>query len=291
MQLSLNAVKLTIATALLSLISFSASANDFCQQNLLPILKQAYPTATALTNNDGEPYQLQLHDEYKRSIDLGFSSQAVCKVWPSKPELTLLAVKLDYYEEEQLGWAASTADLEILVVDTKSKQILARQLLVDALFSDAISVDSIALDTARYHLNDHITAFGVTVKRSSHSGPNPYNSKTLSLFQFDATQPQGKQISLLVDSLIVNQFGGESDTTCAGEFWRTKRIVIINNAKQQAPNLSPLTVKTQVKHFRSTREEDSFDCIDSTIDIKKETTTLRFDGTQYPVAKEMRYHF
>ena len=285
-------MKLLLSLSVL-LLSFTANADDFCQQNLLPILKQAYPAATVLTSDDnaGEAYRLELNDEYKRAVDLGYSTQALCKVWPAKPELTLLAIKLDHFEEEPQGWAAATADLEILVVSTQSKQILARLVQPDALFSDAIIVDYIALDTPRYHLNDNITAFGVTVKRSSRSSPNPYNSKALSLFQFNDNQMADKKISLLVDNLVVSQFGGESDTHCAGEFWQTKRILIIDKAQEKAPNLSPITVKTQIKHYRSVYDGESTECIDQTIDIKKQSSKLHFDGTHYPVPANIQYHF
>lgn len=274
------------------LLSFTANASDFCQQNLLPILKQAYPTATILTNDDdGEAYRLELNDEHKRTVDLGYSTQAICKVWPTQPDLTLLAIKLDHFEEEPQGWAASTSDLEILVVSTQSKQVLARLVQPDALFSDAIIVDYIALDTARYHLNNNITSFGVTVKRSSRSSPNPYNSKALNLFQFNDNQIADKKISLLVDNLLVSQFSGESDTYCAGEFWQTKRILIIDKAQEKAPNLSPITVKTQIKHYRSVYDGESMECIDQTIDIKKQSSKLHFDGIQYPVPANIQYNF
>ena len=85
-------------------LSFTANADDFCQQNLLTILKQAYPAATVLTSVDnGEAYRLELNDEYKRAVDLGYSTQKICKVWPAKPELTLLAIKLDHFEKEPQG--------------------------------------------------------------------------------------------------------------------------------------------------------------------------------------------
>ena len=262
---------------LVPLCSFSTNANNFCQENMLPILKQAYPAASVITLNN-KVYRLELNDVKKRSVKLDGSYRAQCKVWPTKPELSLLAVIIDYDMKNPERWESPDADLEVFIVENKSKQILARLVQPYALSSDAIRVDSIAIDTARYHLNEKITAFGVTVNRSSRSSPNPYNSKALSLFQFS-----DNQISLLMDSLLVNVFGGETDTACVGEFWHTKRILIMDKAKEKSPNLSPIIVKTRIKHFSSVGVKGSYECIDQIIDIKNDKLTLYFDGGQYLV--------
>ena len=118
-----------------ALLSVMAQAQD-CREQLPQILKSAYPP--------GQHVSLE---------------EAACKVWPARPDLTLVAVPLPRAEHDGYG----ETDLELLVAGSTSGQVSVRKLLPGELDWDAVYVSGISFDTAPYWVSERRLAFGVRV--------------------------------------------------------------------------------------------------------------------------------
>ncbi|MGG5873531.1 hypothetical protein [Pseudomonas peli] len=199
--------RITFAAALCGLLMGGSARADDCQQHLPALLEQAYP---------GYAQGHLLDDErgtYRISTEL-----SICKVWPARPHLTLLAASLVRAEDDGHGYS----DLEVLVLDTVSQAIVARHVEPNLLDWDAIFVDGLEFDTAPYRLREGDLAFGLRIKRRNMSRPNPFYETSLSLYEL-----QSQRLRPVLSGLVMDSSGGEWDTRCAGEFSDTKGLLII----------------------------------------------------------------
>lgn len=197
----------TFAAALFGLLVVGLARADDCRQQLPAWLEEAYPG-----HAQGQP----LHDErgtYRISAEL-----RICKVWPARPHLTLLAVSLVRAEEDRHG----ESDLEVLVLDSVSQTIVARHVEPNLLDWDAIFVDGLELDTAPYRLREGDLAFGIRVMRRGSSRANPFYETTLNLYEL-----QEPHLRPLLNELVMESSWGEWDTRCTGEFSKTKGVLIV----------------------------------------------------------------
>src|SRR5690606_39558423 len=74
------------------------------------------------------------------------AEQSICKVWPARPQLTLLAMPRVRAEHDDYG----AADLELLVFDSARQRFLARLVAPNRLDWDAVFIDDLRLYTAPY---------------------------------------------------------------------------------------------------------------------------------------------
>lgn len=188
----------------------TAQADD-CRQQLPAWVEQAHP---------GHAQGLPLED--KRGAYRIASELSVCKVWPARPHLTLLALALVRAEDEGYG----ESDLQVLVLDTASQTIVARHMAPNLLDWDAIFVDGLAFDTAPYRLRDETLAFGVRVMRRGSSRANPLYETYLSLYEL-----QAQRLRPVLSGLRIDRSWGEWDTRCAGEFSDTQGLLIITEQR------------------------------------------------------------
>ena len=197
--------RLTIALGGLLLASL-AQADD-CRQQLPTWIEMAHPGHTA---------RQVLEDERGRyRVD---AEQSICKVWPARPELTLIAVPLVRTEHDSHG----ETDLEVLLLDSTRQDFVARLVEPNRLDWDAIYVTRLAFDTAPYRLRGDDLAFGLRISRENGSRVNPFSETQLHLYEFEA-----RRLRLLLGELPVALSWGEWDTNCTGEFSETKGVVII----------------------------------------------------------------
>jgi hypothetical protein len=199
--------RMTFAAALCGLLMVGLAQADDCRQQLPAWLEQAYPGQA-----QGQP----LHDErgnFRLSAEL-----SICKVWPARPHLTLLAVSLVRTEADGYG----ESDLEVLVLDNASRAIVARHIEPNLLGWDAIFVDGLEFDTAPYRLREGDLAFGIRVKRRNMSRPNPFYETSLNLYEL-----QAQHLRPVLNELVMDRSGGEWDTRCAGEFSATRGVLVI----------------------------------------------------------------
>lgn len=200
-------MKKTLTTALGCLLLASLAQADDCRQQLPTWIEIAHPGHTA---------SQVLEDERGRyRVD---AEQSICKVWPARPELTLIAVPLVRTEHDSHG----ETDLEVLLLDSARQDFVARLVEPNRLDWDAIYVTRLAFDTAPYRLRGDDLAFGLRISRENGSRVNPFNETQLHLYEFEA-----RRLRLLLGELPVALSWGEWDTNCTGEFSETKGVVII----------------------------------------------------------------
>lgn len=130
-----------------------------------------------------------------------------CNTWPARPDLTLLAIP----RLESHPLAETRGDVEMIIADTKSGNILARYVEKGIAFSDAIAFDGVDLDTGRYDIKSGQRAFGFRASYSHHSNVTLFNETVLWLYAFDE-----KAISPVLEGLTVRIGRGESDQNCTG---------------------------------------------------------------------------
>ncbi|WP_395505455.1 PA3715 family protein [Ectopseudomonas hydrolytica] len=195
-----------VFAACCGLLVTAAQADD-CRQQLPAWIEQAHP---------GHATGQVLQDERGRyRVDV---EQSICKVWPARPGLTLIAMPLVRAEHDSHG----EADLEVLVLDNARQTFLARLIEPNQLDWDAIYVDRLALDTAPYRLRGDDLAFGVRISRRNGSRMNPFAEAELTLYEL---QEQG--LRSLMGALVVESFGGERDDDCIASFGEAKGVLIV----------------------------------------------------------------
>lgn len=193
--------------ALGGLLLASLAQADDCRQQLPSWIEMAHPghaTGQALKDERGH---------YRVDV-----AQGVCKLWPARPGLTLIALPLVRAQHDDHG----EADLEVLVLDNARQTFLARLIEPNQLDWDAIYVDRLALDTAPYRLRGDDLAFGVRISRRNGSRMNPFSEAELTLYEL---HEQG--VRSLMGALVVESFGGERDDDCIASFGEAKGVLIV----------------------------------------------------------------
>ncbi|WP_131655611.1 hypothetical protein [Methylocucumis oryzae] len=142
-----------------------------------------------------------------------------CKQWPADPSLTIFV--LPYPHPLPIEPETTVYDVEIAVVNNASGKVVANSYQTDAWESDANKIDHVQIDTGRYQLATAIRGFGVRIHTTGSSKANPFYGEQLSLYMIK----NQRLINLL--GITVNDFTGEWDTNCAGEFEEFNRILIV----------------------------------------------------------------
>lgn len=254
-----------LALATLAGMAVLPTAAQACD-NLPALIEAAYPQAV----KDGEQYQIA--GDEKRAIT---PDAVACKVWPYKTAFTLLAVPL--VEADPAQPDEIKGDIEVIVVDTKLGKPLVRRMEKGMAYSDAISFGGVKLDTARYDIRSGERAFGVVTSSEGGSRPNPYSASALWLYRFD-----GRRLERVLDGLVIKQFRGETDTTCAGEFDETTRTLTV--LPEKANDYHNLRVDQSM--VEETVTEKNNDCVSAKKPAKTSEIVLSFkDGRYQPAEK------
>ncbi|WP_439617842.1 hypothetical protein [Shinella sp.] len=264
---------LTLAAGILAFSApvVLASQNE-CGTRSADIIRKAYPSAKSTSDGIFEVGG----ETIKLPTDSGDDTHAmICRIWPARPELTLVAVPLMREQSDD----GNEGDIELLVVDSDSLDLKARLRLPKLMSDDAVFVSGVAFDTARYHLAPGKTAFGLRLSLQGSSRPNPFGETALWLFLLDddALKP-------VLDNIVVAEGQGEWDTNCAGEFHDTARTLSMSRSAQRA--FADIVVSEKKTTTISTPDKDG-ECVD-----KKQTTIgeyrLRYEGASYCVPKELQ---
>ena len=202
--------------------------------------------------------------------------QVICKVWPARSELTLVAVPLPRAEHDGYG----ETDLELLVAGSASGQVSMRRLLPGALDWDAIYVSGIAFDTAPYWVSERRLAFGVRVSRNGSSRANPFFEQSLNLYVLD-----GDAIRPVLSDLVMAEGSGEWDTNCTGEWNDMKRTLAL--AEQAGPNGYNDIILREKRTF-SSAEVRGDECVSVDENRGQQRYRLTYDGERYVVPKELQ---
>lgn len=235
-----------------ALLAGMAQAQD-CREQLPQILASAYGAAP--------PVALE---------------QVICKVWPARSELTLVAVPLPRTEHDGYG----ETDLELLITDSQSNRVSTRALFPGALDWDAFYVSSIAFDTAPYRVTRGQLAFGVRITRRGSSRVNPFSVQSLDLFLLE----KGALRPLLRD-LPMEEGSGEWDSNCAGTWVDVTRTLAL--AEQPGPNgFHDLLLQEKSVFTRSENRASGCETVEES--QQRQRYRLTYDGERYVVPKELQ---
>lgn len=251
-----------------------AAGQSDCGGRAADIVRQAYPAATKTAD--------AAFDLAGTTITLPTDNGAdddphvlTCRVWPARPELTLVAVPLMTEQSDD----SNEGDIELLVVDSASFQVKQRLRLEGLMSDDAVHVSRIAFDTAPYQIARDELAFGLRIGLEGSSGPNPFGETTLWLFSMD-----GHGLRTVLDNIVVDENHGEWDTVCAGEFQATTRTLAIAPSSHAAFADLLVTEKT-TSTINKPEGNDECSSNDTTTTGKRR---IRYEGSGYRVPAELR---
>ncbi|PKP02222.1 MAG: hypothetical protein CVU11_12620 [Bacteroidetes bacterium HGW-Bacteroidetes-6] len=89
--------------------------------------------------------------------------------------------------------------------------------------SDAIVLTRFTIDTAPYQVSPDNRAFGIRTAYRGSSKANPYDYESISLFI-----QQGDSLKIILEDFVIEQYNGEWDTNCAGEFVNQRKVLILS---------------------------------------------------------------
>ncbi|WP_175252721.1 hypothetical protein [Pseudomonas sp. BMW13] len=253
-----------LAVGLAGLLTASVALADDCSAQLPGWLEQAHP---------GQAGGIWLQDE--RGAYRVDARQSICKVWPARPHLTLVAVPLLREEHDDHG----QSDLEVLLLDSARQDVVARLIEPNRLDWDAIFVDGIEFDTAPYRLRAQDLAFGVRIKRRNGSAPNPFHETELNLYELD-----GQQLRSVLSELVVQRSGGEWDTHCAGEFSESTGVVIIT---ERVGHVGYRDLQLRMSAIHSRSAEVAGDCQTVERSTQRSRYTIEYGDERYLLPIEL----
>ncbi|WP_434136777.1 hypothetical protein JQR88_23405 (plasmid) [Pseudomonas luteola] len=199
--------------------------------------------------------------------------QSVCKVWPARPDITLVAAALNRQGEE--GFI--TEDLEVLMIETTSNKVLARRYEPHRLDADTVRVEGLMFDTAPYALNDSTLAFGLRVSRKGLSRANPQYETALSLYV-----PNADTLIPVLENLQIEDSFGEWDTACAGEFSDATGTIAMG--KEVSHGYRSLVLRQKVHYTRQEAQSEE-ECISAEDTTDTYRYALVFNGNRYLIPK------
>jgi hypothetical protein len=167
-------------------------------------------------------------------------------------------------------------DCYVLIVDNATGKIRNKYYESNAWQSGVEILTEITIDTAPYLLQEKTRAFGIRVKYTGESRPNPYNTENLTLFV-----REGDQLKPVLKNFETRLFTGEWDTDCAGEFTEEQSILLM--AKTQTNGYFDLHVRSKITITRNYLDEHE-DCQESATATKAESM-LKFQHGKYVLVK------
>jgi len=216
--------------------------------------------------------------------DLGYrvagwdsDSYMLCKAMPDQPDASIVALAIQQKGTEEPGYQGTGLyDLDVSLVDTRSRRVQARSLQKAAFTSDAWRFNGVSIDTGRYRLARNVRAFGLRAGWSGSSRYSPAADTNLMLYVRD-----GKRLRQVL-GVAVYSVRGEYDDNCSGSSSTLERTIDI------APTLSHGFADLIVTSKVSTREMhkgdgSADDCKEVESPAETAQTTLHYDGQKYVV--------
>lgn len=193
------------------------------------------------------------------------------KTRPNNPEETIMVIPEIVAEDEHYFELNS----HILIVDSKTGEIKSRffeSSVTNGWYSDAVKLVEISIDTAPYNVKSDTRAFGVKVRYLGSSQANPYAKETISLF---VEHEDG--LKQILKNFSVQEYHGEWDTNCAGEFTEVTKILTMS--KKVSNGYADIIVKTTTSNSIAFVNEN--DACDEKETISKKSEVLTFENGGY----------
>ncbi|CAG9203196.1 hypothetical protein PSAB6_230172 [Paraburkholderia sabiae] len=199
-----------------------------------------------------------------------------CKAWPANPALTLAVLLLPQKDNNDNEGAY---DLDVLVADSDSGDIVAHDYQSSAVLYDAVRLSDVSFDTARYQVTPSDRAFGVRFTHTGSSRVNPYETTALNLYVIE-----GKKLRRVLDRLAVTSMSGESNDNCAGTLDWTQRTIDMGPAGKQG--FAALNISEKSVH--SVSNEQTGECKSKNDRPVRAHFVLEYRNGQYGVPKGLQ---
>lgn len=193
------------------------------------------------------------------------------KVNPKNPEETILIIPEIVDEREQYFDLNS----HIVIADNRSGKITRYYFesnRTNKWFSDAIELGEIQINQNLFKITENKAAFGLYASYFGESRVNPYQSKTLSLF----IKSEDSLIKVL-SNYAVDNFGGEWDGDCNGEFVGEKKNVYTGSRKTKG--YFDLLVNNKIMETKGFKDNAGECRTEKSFHFKN--TVLEFNGKKY----------
>jgi hypothetical protein len=205
------------------------------------------------------------------------AADSACKVWPADTALTLAVLA---FKQKSADQDEATYDVDVLVANSDTGEVLAHLYRTAALSEDAITIESVGLDTARYQLAPDTRAFGVRVAHAGGSRADPFSDLVLDLYVV-----QGHTLKRVLGNLETHHENGEWDENCAGTFATIDRVISIDPT--QVHGYASLRVSQ--KSVSSDAKMSGDKCVSRDMPPVRADFTLPYDGTQYKVPEKLSF--
>lgn len=224
---------------------------------------------------DQEPASLAVHV----ASDLGYSvpigdDKALCKAMPDYPGHSIVAIA---HQQRSTEGADDGYDLDVAIVDSRTRHLIARALPTPAFTPDDGPVLNVSIDTGRYRLAPGVRAFGIREESESTSRYSPDANTVLNLYVRD-----GKHLRKVLDGLLVDSTRGEYGSDCTGH--STHQVRTIDVAPSSHDGFADLTVTSSVTESTDSKEGDDCKSIETVPKISR--MTLEYDGRTYPIPSD-----
>ncbi|PXZ03702.1 hypothetical protein DKK70_15905 [Gilliamella apicola] len=219
-----------------------------------------------VSSADCEKWIDQLLEKYHSSRE---SDMPVCKIWPADESKTIVVLPFPRGSDDSIFY-----DLDVLLIDTQSGEVIAHNWEPDAFVSDAIQLVGFGIDTARYQLNNESRAFGVRVGFRGSSSVYPFYEQQINLYV-----QQNEKLNRIVNQLVLKTSGGEM-YNCKGEFHNNDAVLLLGNSSTN--NFKDLIVsdKEQKGIIKVNSEGE---CVEEITESTKREYILYYNGVEYPL--------
>lgn len=202
-----------------------------------------------------------------KQAKLNFDPAALrsCKTHPENQTQTIIAYAYpDLANHEEVG----DYQLIILTMNQQNLRLIDTYKVAKMLRSDGIELGSISLDTAPYEFKSRQRAIGLRLDYSGRSSPNPYSSKVLNLYDL-------KKKSQILDSLIIKEFAGETDTRCNADIKEQRSTLHMLQSKTHES--FDIQVKSQIDNYEMLGDETK--CVEVKRNKTNKNFILKFNGS------------
>lgn len=138
--------------------------------------------------------------------------------------------------------------------------------------SDAVMLDRIEININKYLIGAKNNAFGLNVHYHSLSSANPYSKKSLNLYV-----KEGSLLKNILHNYTIEEYTGEWDGACYGEFLKeNKNLIISNTATNNFSDFLVITSYVKTKNI----ENENGEC-DNIETRSTQISKLKFNGQVY----------
>lgn len=230
------------------------------------------PTPVVPFDCDGAPASLAVHvaSDFGYAVPIG-DDKALCKAMPDHSGRSIVAIA---HQQNTAEDADGDYKLDVAIVDSRTRHVIARALPTPAFTSNDGSVVDVSIDTGRYRLASGVRPFGIREVSESTSRYSPDADTVLSLYVRDGTH-----LRKVLDGLPVDSDRGDYDGDCSGH--STHQVQTIDVAPSSHHGFADLIVTSSVTESTDSKDGDDCKSIESVPKISR--MTLEYDGRTYPI--------